>query len=341
MNKSLLIKHICGEASRNEELEVLQWIAKSADNRKYYANLKNLIVAGSMPGTPAEPAGLEELHWAIYHKEQLKKSRIKRMLVIASSIAGAAIMLLAYILPKFAPNAIHPHNNARVLLSDMPEHQLNTMWTENGIKGRIVLPDSSVVMLNSASSITYPVKFSGSTREISFSGEGYFDIKTNPSMPMTIKTNRGIDVVVYGTEFNLNTFKEKVEATLYSGKIKLVTGSEEEGNLRVTEMVPHTKTYISATTPPETVSLTKEIDITSKAWTEGILIFDSTPLSEVIEELKRWHGVEIVVEDSSILNYKITGKFKAESIVQIADFIKYCSLVDYSYSNNTLYLKAR
>ena len=76
-----------------------------------------------------------------------------------------------------------------------------------------------------------------------------------------------------------------------------------------------------------------------KAWTEGRLVFDDTPLPEVIKMLERWHGVSFVVNDNNILSKTITGTFKTESIYQIMHIIKLCASVDYEINDTTVTLR--
>ena len=49
-------------------------------------------------------------------------------------------------------------------------------------------------------------QFSGDSREINFSGEGYFDVVKNPEKPMIVKLENGIQVIVKGTKFNLTSY---------------------------------------------------------------------------------------------------------------------------------------
>ena len=69
--------------------------------------------------------------------------------------------------------------------------------------------------------------------------------------------------------------------------------------------------------------------------------FKNTPMPQVIKELERWHGINIIVTDNSILKYNITADFNSESIVQIADLIKLSARIDYKYQDKTLYLSGR
>jgi ferric-dicitrate binding protein FerR (iron transport regulator) len=76
-------------------------------------------------------------------------------------------------------------------------------------------------------------------------------------------------------------------------------------------------------------------------WKDGQLVFNETPMSEVIRMLERWHGVSIKVADPDILDYKFTARFESESIVQILDFVKMTTFIDYTVQGNKVVLKKR
>lgn len=343
MTKELLLKHIMGETDSIENQKVDLWLSESQKHREYYAELKNLWVRESMPQTTASAEELYNFHTKMEQKQRNKKNKVTRHLIFAYTAAAAAIIFAAYILlPKTDSNKLHIEDFVRVALSDIPSEYIHTIYTENGVKAKTILPDGSIVLLNSGSKISYPDKFIGDTREISFSGEGYFNVVSDSLKPMIIKTGHDLDVMVLGTEFNLKTFDStKIETTLYSGKITLVTGIKSKGKASYTEILPNTKSFISEKGTVQIQPMDKLTNTATKAWTKGRIIFDNTPLEKVIEELERWHGVKIVVTDKSILKYKITADFNSESIVQIADLIKLSAMIDYKYQDNILYLSGR
>ncbi|MBP3344345.1 MAG: DUF4974 domain-containing protein [Bacteroidales bacterium] len=343
MTKELLLKHIMGETDNAEEQKVNLWLSESDKNRKYYAELKNLLVRESMPQSTASAEELYEFHTKMEEKKHLKKEKISRHLIFAYASAAAAVIFAAFALwPKEESGKLQIEDLVRVALTDIPSEYVHTIYTENGVKAKTTLPDGSTVLLNSGSTISYPDKFIGDTREISFSGEGYFNVVSDSLKPMIIKTGHNLDVMVLGTEFNLKTFDStKIETTLYQGKITLITGAKSKGKPSYTEVLPNTKSYISNHGTIKLQQMDKITNTATKAWTKGRIIFNETPLKQVVEELERWHGVRIIVTDNSILKYKITADFNSESIVQIADLIKLSAMIDYKYKNNILYLSGR
>ena len=343
MRKELLLKHIMGDTNNQENCMVDQWLAKSADNKKYYAELKNLLVMETMPQTKASAEELYNFHTRLEQKQVRGKHRISKQIFIAYATAAAAIIFAAFALwPKEESDKLQIEDLVRVALTDIPSEYIHTIYTENGVKAKTVLPDGSTVLLNSGSTISYPDKFVGDTREITFSGEGYFNVVSDSLKPMIIKTGHNLDVMVRGTEFNLKTFDStKIETTLYSGKITLITGSDKKGVVSYTEVLPNTKSYVNENGYVKLQKMDKMLNTATRAWTKGRLIFDNTPMPQVIKELERWHGINIVVTDNSILKYNITADFNSESIVQIADLIKLSARIDYKYENKILYLSGR
>ena len=208
-----------------------------------------------------------------------------------------------------------------------------------------MLPDSSKVWLNSDSRITYPEYFSGETRNISLSGEAYFEVTKDSIHPMIVKTDRNFSIEVIGTSFNLKCYKNdnNIEATLYSGIIKanynnVATLKNETLTLKPNESFIYNESKAIGTSNnnkpfyyPEPEKL--------KAWKDGTLIFNETPMLEVIKILERWHGTTFIITDKEIYNYNLSAEFKSESIIQILEIMKLIMPIDYNYSNNVVTLK--
>ena len=77
------------------------------------------------------------------------------------------------------------------------------------------------------------------------------------------------------------------------------------------------------------------------AWKRGELIFDATPLNEVIRKLERWHGVEFVVQSDKVYKNTLTACFKSESIQQIMEMLKICCPIDFTMDKNTVVIGER
>ncbi len=344
MKKDLLIKYIVGNATPDEEKNVLDWIGKHPDNKKYYMDLKNLWVAQTMPQTKAsveELAAIRHLTGSVFEAKYKRRGII---MYICGSVAAAAVIALSFIIfsEERSIKMEDIENFVRIQLADIPKEYRHEVYTEKGVKARVVLPDSSQVWLNSESRIVYPDKFMGNTREIEFAGEAFFDVKKDSAAPLMIRTNKDFTVKVTGTSFNLKSYEDDNEAvaTLYSGIIDIIgTGGKKEKI--ITRMYPNQMCVLKDDKKPVLARVGAETARKEYAWKDGKMIFDGTRMADVVKMLRRWHGVDIVVEDPVILDYKITADFESESIVQIAEMLRYCALIDFKVSDNKVYFKKR
>ena len=326
MKKQTLVRFIAGETTDDEAAEVLRWINASDANRSYFCELKNTWVVASMPSGNATSAQMAELRSQGYYK---KPRSIKRFIPAVAAAAIIPLLALNLYLMLFQKKDV----------GQLIQHASKVTYSTNkGVKGMVTLPDGSRVWLNSDSRISFPERFSGKTREVLFSGEGFFDVKKNPDMPMVVSTQKGIKVRVTGTEFNLASYNndEMLKATLYEGKIALITKDKTSGKEKTYDVKPLETATIYAT---NTVYLKPTADtVTCSAWRNGNIIFENEVMPEVLKKLERWHGVEFVIKDKRILSYSFTAKFKSESIVQIMEILSFCSPIAYSIKENVVTL---
>ena len=341
MTKKLIIKYISGKVSEEEEKMILDWVNKSEENLKYFISLKNLWMLQNMPESSADSLQMEDAKKII--ESSCSKRNTFKFPALYKYAAAVIVILLALNLYFVIDGKTKVMQKQAVVypLSAIPAEYKHTLYTNNGIKGYAELPDGSKVWLNSASKLVYPDRFLGDTREVELSGEAFFDVVRNPQKPMIVNTNRRFKIEVLGTKFNVRSYDNDNESqtTLISGSIKLIQKDSVSGKEIVTHLNPKESFLIRDNRIPV---LIKQVDTTKQiAWKRGKLIFDETPMSEVIKMLERWHGKEFIVKDPEILNYKITANFKSESIVEIMEMIKFCTMIDYSIQNNCVLVRKK
>ncbi|MCI1719689.1 MAG: FecR family protein [Bacteroidales bacterium] len=340
MNKYLIYKYLKGEASKQEQDALMKWVSESAENEKFFTQQMNLWVAGTSPDTRAEEKGYDVIMNKIHDKEDHAAAVNKHKFIWYAAAAIIVLLGLNIIQLLFKDEKKPIGNDAKLSQLYSNVTPVNEVYTVKGTKAKIILPDSSVVWLNSDSKISYPNAFNAESRNIQFSGEAYFDVVHNPQRPMIIKTSKGYYYKVLGTKFNLKSYDndQDVEITLYSGKVQIFD-TDKNNNTMLTEMQPN-KIMVLKKASVVSTSQVSEPNQNSQ-WKEGILDFNDTQMSEVIKMLERWHGVNFIVKDPQILNYRFTARFKSESIIQILDYIKMTTFIDYSVEGNTVTLKRR
>lgn len=343
MKKELLLRYIKGEATNKEEREILEWVGKSRENERYFVMLNNLWISQNISDKKASDEELEAIVKLTTGKKVLGGKFRKYV-----PYAAAAVILLSVGLNFLLfSGTVSPvkKGDEPVRMAYLPTEYKHEIYTEKGVKARVILPDGSKVWLNSDSRMVYPDRFETDIREIDFSGEAYFDVVKDSMRPLVINTNKDFKVEVLGTKFNLKSYDNDAEArtTLYSGSVNIVSkvpgGKLKNDKEVVTKLKPLESCIIRDKQNP--IHIKPENPEKQTAWKDGRIIFESTPMAETIKILERWHGVEFEVKDKSVYTFDITARFKSESIVQIMEMIKYCALIDYSIDSNKVVLYRR
>ena len=166
----------------------------------------------------------------------------------------------------------------------------NTLTVPRGSKiVTLNLEDGSRIWMNSASSLRYPTAFRGKERRVDITGEAYFEIAKNPSMPFIVNRN-GIETRVYGTEFNVNAYEDESNTS-----ITLIEGSVEvfaEG--KSTLLRPGQQARVS---PEHRIQLVEEADTEAAiAWKNGYFQFTGNNIETVMRQVSRWYDVEVIYE---------------------------------------------
>lgn len=334
------------------------WISANKMNESYYINLMNLVVSKDMLKEKHHifsEMELSERLQGLKNKIGLndmplnsvpqKRDKISgKKFYFAVAVAASALLLLSLLFNIYQFSTKEVPQIQTPLAMRPKTDVINTFYTERGVKGKIVLEDSTVVWLNSDSKIIYPEHFANDSRQVKFEGEGFFEVKKNSEWPMVVTTEKGMSIKVLGTKFHIRSYNndETEQATLFTGKIqlaKLVKGKGGVMEKRTFDMIPNEVVVFNKT---GVQLISQKADTTKKvAWKRGELLFEETPMSEVVKMLERWHGAKIIVRDSSVLNFRFTGSFNSESLVQILELIKFTSPIDYSIKENVTYLKVR
>ncbi|MCF0172235.1 MAG: DUF4974 domain-containing protein [Bacteroidales bacterium] len=215
-----------------------------------------------------------------------------------------------------------------------PAAQSSIEYTiNNSVQGTVVLPDSTVVTLNSGSSLRLADDFNCSTRTVYLDGEGYFDVSHNKSKPFLIKTPQEILVTVTGTRFNVKCYcsDPKFDLTLLQGSVDVTTKANEVIHVHPSQQIVISNEFHS-------VENVARPDL-SLAWKDGILRFDNTSMSEAIGRIERWYGVKVIVEDESVYRSSFTAEFRHETLSEVLKLLCITSRLEYTENDGVVILK--
>ena len=184
-----------------------------------------------------------------------------------------------------------------------------------GTRTKFYLPDGTTGWLNGGSGLKCPKEFRGKSREVFLNGEAYFDVVTNSKIPFIVKGEH-IDVIAYGTSFNVQAYPEDPACwiTLIEGKIRLA----EKINDQVINSVDLIPGQMCVYYPAKGLDRIETVD-TKKvtAWMEGKLAFREETFTEVVRKINRWYNVELIIKDEALKSYSYQATFIDETLDEV------------------------
>ncbi|MCC8171561.1 MAG: FecR domain-containing protein [Parabacteroides sp.] len=196
-----------------------------------------------------------------------------------------------------------------------------TAATSYGEKKQVTLPDGSRVVLNSCTSLRYPILFSGKERKVELNGEAYFRVARNEAKPFMV-TTRNFDVRVLGTHFDVKSYPqdEIVSVNVESGKVQV---DLPEAMMRLTAQ----EQVLINTLSGEYAKKKEEREVA--VWIKGGLRFSSTPIRDVARELERVYNCRIFFAPGHEFTNLISGEHDNKDLESVLQSIEYVSGVKY------------
>jgi transmembrane sensor len=200
------------------------------------------------------------------------------------------------------------------------EKPSNTHEYFTGVNDRktIVLPDSTIIMLNQNSHLVV-----NQYRQVSITGEAFFNVKHNARHPFLVNT-RQYTIRVLGTTFNVRSYpgKDTTETTLLTGQIEIIKNTNEPKIV----LKPNQKFVLATNTNVPAPSnqlkgavVTPVIDTATRhlvetSWTRKQITIKDQSLSEIATQLQAWYGIRIRFADDSVQHIRYTATFDDETI---------------------------
>ncbi|PZR25080.1 MAG: hypothetical protein DI535_19660 [Citrobacter freundii] len=198
----------------------------------------------------------------------------------------------------------------------------NTLRTPRGGEYQVVLNDGTKVWLNAATSLRFPVSFTGNERMVELDGEAYFEVASDHSKPFRVKMNDGTMVEVTGTHFNIMAYQDEgaQRTTLLEGAVN-VSKNNLKRNIRPGEQAVVNLNSIKVVTmadPEESI-----------AWKNGLLSFHEADLKAIMRQAARWYDVDVQYQ-GEIPERTFTGSVNRSS--SLKELLKIFELSDIHFT---------
>lgn len=271
---------------------------------------------------PAKPA--------LAQIERLDDIKPGQMVATLTSSSGKAVVLNAA--DSIAVEAI----------VEEPEHRRDLtelcLDVPRGGEFKIILEDSTVVYLNSESTLRYPETFSASNRRVQLTGEAYFEVKKDPTRPFLVESE-GQTVRVLGTTFNIKAYPDDniTYTTLETGSIALYNPGHDSGELIIS---PGHQAMLNREEKAIDTKTVRTDVVTS--WRHGRFVFQDLPLSKIMRDLSRWYDFEYEFTDPSVGDIVFIG-----SIPRYGDFVTAVAILEesggikFDISNNKILISRK
>lgn len=254
------------------------------------------------------------------------KSNSKRSSIWRKVLQLAAVLSL----PLFLGLAAYKH--MEVLRFEHHLSQNLRFSIKSGDCSEVLLPDGTTVVLNSASSLSYPADYGLVERNVSISGEAFLKVAKDKNKPFIVDT-RDLQVRVLGTTFNISAYdnSDVIETTLLEGSVQ-VTSKLRQGktitikpNEKVTLCKKDGRMWAEAT----------EVEYET-AWVKGDLVFRSATFIQVVQCIERRYGLNINVVHGNISTDRFTGTIQEKDIRNVLQLLQKHFAFSYVRSNDSI-----
>jgi transmembrane sensor len=180
----------------------------------------------------------------------------------------------------------------------------------------VVLSDGSHVDLDALSNVR--VKFTSHERAVELvSGQALFHVTKDPKRPFVVRAG-GTRFRAVGTQFDVNRTPLGTVLTVLEGRVTVLTAAGAPRSFfgTMVEAGQQVTVLHGIITPPQTIDTAAV-----SGWTRKLLIFASTPLPVVAEELNRFNFRHLIVAGPELDHFEVTGTFQALDPETLTNFV--------------------
>jgi transmembrane sensor len=322
--KSTIKKYLSGKSSEIEQKELLDWIRKDNRLSEFQIVRNEWKEETKHEAIPSEfQENWQNIQNKLFGRMQSELQQTHRTLKF---FRYAAILAVLISIPALVFYFTQTSPSAQLIYT--------TVAANYGQISKVVLPDSSVIWINSGSTIRYNNQFSATNRDIDLIGEAFFKVHKNKELPLIV-SSADLKVKVLGTEFSMMAYPEEnsIQVVLEKGKVELTSTSHS--NFRQ-EMKPGELASFNKEKKELALSTVNTILYTS--WKDGMINIYNLPLSELVIKLEKRYNQKFVVDDE-IKNLPYTFTIKNENLNNILSLMEKITPVDAIQRGNVIELK--
>jgi hypothetical protein len=202
----------------------------------------------------------------------------------------------------------------------------NSIEVPRGGQYQVILHDGTHVWLNSGSTLKYPTNFNEKTRNVTLTGEAYFEVAKNKEQPFIVNA-KNINVQVVGTHFNIMAYdnEQSINTTLLEGSIKVSTKTESK------MLIPGQEAIVR-----DSIQLVNANIEEAVAWKNAEFLFKDADIQLVMRQIERWYNVKVIYSGEKSLKH-FNGKIPRDTgIKKLLAILEGTGGVHFKISQNTI-----
>lgn len=324
VNKELLQKYFAGGATIFEKKLIDEWAKEPQNQETFYRMLSQKEIHN--------PQFIPDVEGAVKRHFNRFQAKNEKDLVEKVSIFQEPLFINSVSWKKWSIAA----SIALIIGISVWINWSNILFenyhSEYGEVRVLSLEDGSEVILNANSTLKVPrFGFGNKVREVFLEGEGQFSVKhTLDNLPFIVKTSRGLDVVVVGTEFTVFSRNRGAKVVLNKGKVRLHY-TEGNKNKQILMMPGELVTFDTAHKLKE---ISKTIPANHAAWTEHRFVFKETTLHEISTIFLENFGVQVKIEDEELADWTVSGSFTANNADELLEILADASNLNFRHEQD-------
>ena len=315
IDDALLGKFLAGETDPDESARVTQWLARQdatppGPDPADFDRFERIWQAATPPGQA--PVDTDAAWQKVQRKMRTSDTRpasgpepiIKPLPVrrdeqrlgwVGSALRIAAVLTVFVGLGWLA----YRYAGQQTPTAQLPDQFLTLTTTDRPLNK--TLPDGTKVLLNRRSSLRYPARFAANHRDVTLTGEAFFDVVPDAKRPFRIRA-RQTTVQVLGTSFNVRAFDSSVTVAVRTGKVSFAGGRKA---------VLLTKNQQAVFVPSaDTIRRSLQLNPNVFAYKTRQLVFDNEPLRDVVQTLNEVYNADVRLENARLGNCRLTTRFE-------------------------------
>ena len=258
------------------------WLAESEDHARAYRRAENVWRLTGSLRPPLETAVLGPEHEAAWPAEPLPASRRRGW---RRAAAVAAVL-------AFAVLAVEGPSLWLALVADYV--------TGAGQNREVVLSDGSMATLNGDSAVA--VNYDAATRGVSIlEGETFFNVKPDKKRPFIVRAE-ALTVASLGTAFDVCVGSDALRIAVQDGTVRVKYDGPKQ-----TEIVLAGGDRLTIDRASGAVTQDRIVPALVASWRSGQLVVDGATISEVVDQIRRYHRGLILLRGKTLASRKVTG----------------------------------